>query len=106
VLINIFRHEDLYEKMPNMATTKGFPKTSTEVKTWLGSAQIVLATLSMITTPLLMQLEFHQFAPAHNVIIDEGRYGLLIKALLTRFLKHLRSKSATYSLLFITLDQE
>ncbi|KIM33489.1 hypothetical protein M408DRAFT_60908 [Serendipita vermifera MAFF 305830] len=69
----VCRHEHIYTKIKeNMCVTSNLPKTKGEVATFLGDARVVLCTLSMLTNPLLQKLEFYNYMPVKNVVIDEA----------------------------------
>jgi hypothetical protein len=72
------RHEHVYTKVKeNMVTTSNLPKNAAEVRTFLGDTSVVLCTLSMMTHPMLKNLEFYKYMPVNNVVIDEGASFLL-----------------------------
>jgi hypothetical protein len=74
-MINLrsYRHEHVYTKVKeNMVVTSSLPKNAAEVRTFLGDSRVVLCTLSMVTHPILKNLEFYKYMPVNNVVVDEG----------------------------------
>jgi superfamily I DNA and/or RNA helicase len=68
--INVYRHEHLYKKIErNIIRTDNLPKPSALKKVLQGS-QVVLCTLSMISSQRLRPLT--QVVPVTNVVIDEA----------------------------------
>jgi len=67
------RHEDIYGKIREKTfTTSSLPKEATAVRTFLGDTSVILCTLSMATSSLLCNLNFHEYMPFNNIVIDEG----------------------------------
>ena len=86
VLTASLRHEHLYRKIgENIIVSDKFPKPTALRKTLQG-AQVILCTLSMISSRKLQDGGFTQTIPVTNVIIDEasqievGQYVPLFKS--------------------------
>jgi hypothetical protein len=58
----------------NMVVTSMLPKEAAAVRTFLGDTRVVLCTLSMITSPTLIKLDFYTHMPVNNVVVDEGAF--------------------------------
>jgi superfamily I DNA and/or RNA helicase len=86
VLTASLRHEHLYRKIAeNIIVSDKFPRSGALRKTLQG-AQVILCTLSMISSPKLQDIGLTQAVPVINVIIDEasqievGQYVPLFKS--------------------------
>lgn len=67
-------HEHIYGKeiRSRMHTSAELPRSTGEVRSFLGDTRIMLCTLSMLTSPRLRNLNFFEHIPVKNVVIDEA----------------------------------